>query len=477
MAAGTESFTASQAVIAYNVPIATLSYSERATYKVEISHVKAGSDQANRTDGVKLDGFRVYGTLADQNNPVYKADLEDNPTFIELRDEVLTAMSVNVDSSEYASQVAGQVYSKSETTKDAQILLVSGNDTISADDLTDLLDNGPKNEIYLWGQQSLVFKVNTNRVVQVGLKALNSATTYQITVEDQKLYDTPVSLTSSTDMFYTVLNKGTSDEQTITITNKGDGILSITKLKICDDPNAALGTLTADDLIPALVSLGFKAPEGEEGSSGTDTPTTPPTTDPGAETPTTPADPETGLPFTDVGSGDWFLENVKYVYEKGLMNGTSDTTFSPKKTTNRAMIVTILHRLEGTPAPDAQAPFTDVPAGQYYAEAVAWAAANSIVNGTSDTTFAPLNNITREQMAAILYRYAQYKGYDVSGSADLSAFTDAASISDYAVSALQWAVDAGLINGKGNGILDPKGSATRAEVSAILSRFCENIAG
>ena len=159
------------------------------------------------------------------------------------------------------------------------------------------------------------------------------------------------------------------------------------------------------------------------------------------------------------------------------MNGTGETTFSPQQTTNRAMIVTILHRLEGTPAPGAQAPFTDVPADQYYAEAVAWAAANSIVNGTSETTYAPLNNITREQMAAILYRYAQYKNYDVSGSADLSAFTDAASISDYAVSALQWAVDAGLINGKGNGILDPKGSATRAEVSAILSRFCENIAG
>lgn len=476
MANGSEAATEGQAVRAYNVPVASITGLDYGEYTLKIIHVKVN----NSTTGsaVNLDGFRVYGTLEDQNNEVYRSDLEDNPTFIELRDEVLTAQNVSTADSKYADQIAKSVYSQvfnssTETTKGAIIL--SGNTSYDDVALKDLLENGPKNEIYLWKDQSLTFKItgdNAKRVVQVGLKALDKATAYSINNENAQ------PLNSSTDMFYTVVkNNPDRTEQLVTITNNGDGILSITKLKICDDPNATLGTLTAEDLIPALVSLGFKAPEGEEGSSGTDTPTTPPTTDPGAETPTTPADPATGLPFTDVGPGDWFLENVKYVYEKGLMNGTSDTTFSPKKTTNRAMIVTILHRLEGTPAPGAPAPFTDVPAGQYYAEAVAWAAANSIVNGTSETTYAPLNNITREQMAAILYRYAQYKNYDVSGSADLSAFTDAASISDYAVSALQWAVDAGLINGKGNGILDPKGSATRAEVSAILSRFCENIAG
>ena len=475
MATGSEAATEGQAVSAYNVPVASITGLDYGEYTLKIIHVKVN----NSTPGgaVNLDGFRVYGTLQNQNHEVYQKDLEDNPTFIELRDEVLTAQKVNTTDSKYADQIAKDVYSQvfSSSDKTQGAVILSNNEELNSDALKDFLDNGPKNEIYLQPGQALVFKVTTPRVVQIGLKALNAATTYTITGKDSDQ-----TLNTSTDMFYTVLQKATDasrEQQTITITNNGDGILSITKLKICDDPNAALGTLTADDLIPALVSLGFKAPEGEEGSSGTDTPTAPPTTDPGTETPTTPADPATGLPFTDVGPGDWFLENVRYVYEKGLMNGTGETTFSPQSTTNRAMIVTILHRLEGTPAPGAPAPFTDVPAGQYYAEAVAWAAANSIVNGTSETTYAPLNNITREQMAAILYRYAQYKNYDVSGSADLSAFTDAASISDYAVSALQWAVDAGLINGKGNGILDPKGSATRAEVSAILSRFCENIAG
>ena len=443
----------------YNVPVASITGLANGSYTVTITNI----------DGtVNLDGFRVYGTLKEEP-AFYTADDEDDPNFIELRDQVLTSLNAadsktvgNASGSAvYTRQIAKDTYSQVYSIKGAAAgaVIVSNADAgYTNTQLQDLLDNGPKNEIYLQKNQALVFTVNTNRVVQVGLKALNADTTYTIN-------GTEKSIRTSTDMFYTVLNKDTDSTTTrtatITITNKGDGILAVTKLKICDDPTAALGTLTADDLIPALVSLGYPAPEGEEGSSGTETP----------------ANPDTGLPFTDVGPGDWFLENVKYVYEKGLMNGTSDTTFSPKKTTNRAMIVTILHRLEGTPAPDAQAPFTDVPAGQYYAEAVAWAAANGIVNGTSDTTFAPLNNITREQMAAILYRYAQYKEYDVSGSADLSAFTDAASISDYAVSALQWAVDAGLINGKGNGILDPKGSATRAEVSAILSRFCENIAG
>lgn len=467
---GTTNATSGQKGTGYNIPVASITGLDHGTYTVTISNL----DDVT----VNLDGFRVYGTLATEPD-FYTTDKEDNPTFIELRDQVLASLATIKTvgdasaSGVYTRQIAQNTLSQIYSTAGAEagaVIVTSANAGYSSEQLQDLLDNGPKNEIYLQNGQALTFKVTTPREVQIGLKALNANTSYTINGDSKNI-------STSTDMFYTVLNKGSTGEQTITITNTGNGILSVTKLKICDDPNATLGTLTADDLIPALVSLGYPAPEGEEGSAGTDTPTAPPTTDPGAETPTTPADPATGLPFTDVGTGDWFLENVKYVYEKGLMNGTGDTTFSPKKTTNRAMIVTILHRLEGTPAPDAQAPFTDVPAGQYYAEAVAWAAANSIVNGTGDAAFSPLNNITREQMAAILYRYAQYKNYDVSGSADLSAFADAASISDYAVSALQWAVDAGLINGKGNGILDPKGSATRAEVSAILSRFCENIAG
>ncbi len=455
---------------AYNVPVASITGLEYGNYTIELTNVKSGSEGLK---DVFIDGFRVYGTLQDQNNEVYRNDLEDNPTFIEMRDEVLTAQNVSTADSKYADQIAKSVYSQvfnssTETTEGAIIL--SGNTRYNNVELKDLLDNGPKNEIYLQPGQALVFKVTTPRVVQIGLKALNAATTYTITGKtgDQ-------TLNSSTDMFYTVANKGTATNLTVTITNTGSGILSITKLKICDDPNATLGTLTAEDLIPALVSLGFETTPDESGGSsggggGGNTPAEP-------TEPTEPTTPPTGigLPFTDVGPGDWFLENVKYVYEKGLMNGTSDTTFSPKQTTNRAMIVTILHRLEHSPAVDAQSPFADVAADQYYANPVAWAAANGIVNGISKTSFAPLNNITREQMAAILYRYAQFKDYDVSVGEDTNilSYADAETISEYAVPAMQWAVGSGLINGKGGGVLDPQGSATRAEVSAILARFCE----
>ena len=167
---------------------------------------------------------------------------------------------------------------------------------------------------------------------------------------------------------------------------------------------------------------------------------------------------------------------MQYVYENGMMNGTSATQFSPDATTTRAMIVTMLHRLENEPAAQASS-FTDVAAGSYYADAVAWAAANGIVNGVSETSFAPDDSITREQMAAILYRYASYKGYDVTASGSLNAYTDAAQVSSYAAAAMQWANGEGLITGVTGTTLDPQGSATRAQVATILMRFCENIAG
>ena len=187
-----------------------------------------------------------------------------------------------------------------------------------------------------------------------------------------------------------------------------------------------------------------------------------------------PTEGESGV-FADVASNAWYADAVQYVYENGMMNGTSTTQFSPNATTTRAMIVTILHRLEGEPAADASS-FTDVAAGSYYADAVNWAAANGIVTGISETSFAPDDPITREQMAAILYRYAQYKGYDVTASADLSAYTDAAQISSYAAAAMQWVNAEGLITGNTATTINPAGNATRAEVATILMRFVENSA-
>ena len=182
------------------------------------------------------------------------------------------------------------------------------------------------------------------------------------------------------------------------------------------------------------------------------------------------------LPFTDVKTGDWFYEAVQYVYDKGMMTGVSADRFAPASTTTRGMIVTILYRLENEPAVSGDLPFTDVERGAWYANAVAWAAANDIVNGTSATTFAPNSPITREQMATMLYRFAQYKGMDaVTLQENLTGYPDGGQVSDYAIPAMNWAVGQGLIAGMENGTLVPQGSATRAQVATILMRFCESI--
>ena len=181
------------------------------------------------------------------------------------------------------------------------------------------------------------------------------------------------------------------------------------------------------------------------------------------------------LPFTDVLTSDWFYEDVAFVYNEGLFAGTSDTTFSPNAAMTRAMLVTVLYRLEGQPAVSGRSGFSDVQLNSYYEDAVTWAANNGIVNGTSDTTFSPNANVTREQMAAILYRYAQYKKYNTAASSSLNSFSDHASVSGYAVTPLQWAVAEKLVNGTA-GKLMPTGNATRAQVAAILHRFVENVA-
>ena len=182
------------------------------------------------------------------------------------------------------------------------------------------------------------------------------------------------------------------------------------------------------------------------------------------------------LPFTDVKTGDWFYEAVQYVYDKGMMTGVSADRFAPASTTTRGMIVTILYRLENEPAVSGGSAFTDVESGAWYADAVAWAAANDIVNGTSATTFAPNSPITREQMATMLYRFAQYKGMDaVTLQENLTGYPDGDQVSDYAILAMNWAVGQGLIAGMENGTLVPQGSATRAQVATILMRFCENV--
>lgn len=179
------------------------------------------------------------------------------------------------------------------------------------------------------------------------------------------------------------------------------------------------------------------------------------------------------IAFIDVRENDWFYENVKYVVENKLMNGISEDEFAPNNTLTRAMLVTVLYRNAGEPAVNKDIPFSDVDMGAWYANAVSWAKQNDIVNGVSETDFAPDANITREQIATIMFRYAQYKGMDVLTLEENLHFSDANEISEYAVSAMNWAVGTSLMKGKSATTINPKDNATRAEIAAILQRFIE----
>ena len=180
-------------------------------------------------------------------------------------------------------------------------------------------------------------------------------------------------------------------------------------------------------------------------------------------------------PFTDVDITQWYHEGIDYVLLEGLFKGTSATTFEPNAAMTRAMLVTVLHRLEGTPAATGN-PFSDVASGNWYTDAVAWANAKGIVKGYDSDTFGTNDFVTREQLATILYRYAGYKGYDVSVGEDTNilSYEDAFNISEYAIPAIQWACGAGIMQGDG-AKLDPQGNATRAQVAAMLMRFLENV--
>ena len=178
-------------------------------------------------------------------------------------------------------------------------------------------------------------------------------------------------------------------------------------------------------------------------------------------------------PFTDVSEKDWFYNDAMFVYKNGLMLGTSKTLFGPHGTVTRGMMATILWRMEGSLAPKGENSFTDVEAGMWYTDAITWAAENGIFAGYSMDKFGPDDPITREQLTAIFYRYADYKGYKLTVTGNLDKFEDADKITDYAKTVMQWAVGNGLIKGKSETLLDPQGTATRAEIAAMLHRFVE----
>lgn len=243
---------------------------------------------------------------------------------------------------------------------------------------------------------------------------------------------------------------------TITLTLSPDKGYKLDKLTVTDGSGKTVSTVKKSDTVYTFTMPASAVKVGVSYVKATETP---------SET-----------KFNDVSANDWFASAVDYVTGKGMMNGTADNTFSPKANTTRGMVVTVLYRLENQPSTSA-ASFTDVASGAYYANAVAWANANGIVSGYGSGKFGPNDKVTREQLAAILYRYAQYKKYDVSVGEDTNilSYDDAQSISSYAIPAIQWACGAGVVTGKSGSKLDPKGNATRAEVAAMLMRFCENV--
>lgn len=212
---------------------------------------------------------------------------------------------------------------------------------------------------------------------------------------------------------------------------------------------------------------GSESWDDDSSSSGT---TTTPTT------PTMPANPvpDKAMSFTDVKSNDWYYSSVRYAYDNGLFSGVSHDSFGPGDSMDRSMLATVLYSLDGKPAAG-KSGFADVADGAWYADAVAWAAEHGIVSGVGGGAFTPGGTITREQLAVMLYRYAQYKGYDVSKTADLSGYADQDKLSDWAARAVQWACGSGLMNGRSAAQLAPEGTLTRAEAATMLKAFCENV--
>lgn len=257
----------------------------------------------------------------------------------------------------------------------------------------------------------------------------------------------------------------------VTLTVIPDKGYEVDKIEIVDDEGDKIDAKKVEDKddkytfrmanCDVTVTVTFK----EEGKTTEDTDKEEDKDDESTET--------TELNFTDVKESDWFFKGVEYVVDKGIMSGVSENEFAPSGKLTRAMLVQMLYNMESRPACDAENAFMDVPVGQWYTDAVIWANDAKIVSGMGEDLFAPNMEITREQMVAMLYNYAKYKGYDVTASADLSAFADTASVSTWAQPAMQWAVAEGYISGMGDSQLAPQGTATRAEIASVIMRFME----
>ncbi len=464
---------------AYSVPVVALKDLDYGTYKMSLYEI---SKRGEARSHVRIDGIRVTDPVMEQiNRIVYSQVQEMDPKFLEIRDLVLAAVTLpEGKDSEYKNDLAKDLNSQVQGNMKGISGFVVTNSPVANSVSLDVLDNGPKNEFYLQKDQSLVLAVSKDYEYQVGMKSIDGKLVY-----DGKTLGT-------TDLYYKVTKTPTESGATLTITNTGDGVLVLTKLKCLpvdqsfstssgtETQDDMIGTFTAESMAQAILALTETKADEEQ-------PTEP---DPGqpenpeepkeSENPKDPKDSKDSgdsivkkvSDFKDVDETDWFYEPVKLVSESGLMVGVADDRFGPNMPLTRAMMVQILYTVEGSEPNDGKIKFRDVDPGDWYAKAVCWAYAQGIVSGTSDTTFDPNKPITREQMVAILYRYADYIGMQPEAKGSLTAFPDCGSVSAWAEDAMRWAVSAKIIAGSG-GKIQPQGTATRAQVATVLKGFAD----
>lgn len=382
-----------------------------------------GEEQAAMDWTTYVDGVRVYGALKAGDQGVY-LDGEKNVTYYNIINSMIAADQIT-----------------NETTNGFAYIEGTGDTTFNP---ATYQQSGPQNEIYLAKNSAITFKVASGSVVQVSARAVTDKAAQINTDKD---------VTSNTEMYYEVRP---NNDGTVVIQNTGEGMLALVNVKIA--------SATAANAAP-MVDQGTLEEACQLLAAGTPEP----------PTPVDPSGPDTPWvnPFTDVSENDWFFDAVKFVNERKLFVGTTETTFAPRMAMTRGMFVTVLGTLAGVDETAAEAStFEDVNPNAYYAPYVAWAQKNGIVVGTSATTFEPNAEITREQMAIIMYNYAKYAGEDVSKTdpAGLAAFADGASVSGWAQTEMAWAVNMQLMVGS-DGKLSPQNHASRAEVAEIVKNY------
>ena len=343
----------------------------------------------------------------------------------------------NADKTTVTLQKSSLTLMKSDTDADLKIVTPSGNVTIPNAVLSEIVSQASGNEITI----SIENKVKST-LTEDQQKAVGEGAVFDISIlSNGKKISSFGGKKITISLPYTLKAGEKAENVTVWYMND-DGELEEVECKY--DNSTGLATFTTTHLSYYIVGVAEKQAEWNN-------------------------------PFTDVQTGDWFYEAVKYAVQKGLFSGTSENTFSPNMAMTRSMLVTVLYRMDGSPVVTAANTFTDVEAGQWYTDAVIWANASGIVTGYGEGKFGTNDPITREQMAAILYRYAQTKEYDVTKTDKLTGYTDASSVSTWAEPAVKWAVSQGMITGTSNTTLSPAGTATRAQVAAILQRYIENV--